>query len=254
MCLRGYYRLIDTEREVVTVGDVVNINCIVYNDNKVLDVISDLDVLVGSYNFNKEAEDGIVDHNVGDTVVLSIDQDMFEITINKIKEFVAPELTKDFFVQNYGVSTYDEFILLMKKRVYEQQYIIQKLSAQAGILDQIIERSLFIVKESDVKVYFQDTVQYYQDVSKLYNMTFEKYIKKYHNMNVETFTDKCYDESCRDLKGDLIIERIWKKMSCEEKKEMMVLCGVDIESFESVSKESIRMMVLEYLFNLAVTH
>ena len=83
-------------------------------------------------------------------------------------------------------------------------------------------------------------------------MTFEEYIQEYQHMSVEDFSKKCYDESCQTLKSNMLIKYIWDRMNDDEIKNAMELCGIECDSFDSMSNEDIHLIVMEYLFNLAV--
>ncbi len=152
-------------RSVVQEGDTANIDYVGKIDGVEFDggTDSDYDLTIGSGSFIAGFEDGLIGHEVGETVTLSLTfpEDYsdttkagvaaeFDVTINAIKEYVVPDLTDDFVVSlgitdDFGnlVSTVSDF------RAYVRNYLIENNESQytqrleEAIKSTLMEKSSF---------------------------------------------------------------------------------------------------------------
>ena len=127
----GYSSLVTTPKSIVSNGDVVQIDCIVYENDNIVNSITGLDVLIGANEFNPDVEKNIIGCKVNTSADIETDGQIFHITIIAIKKFVTPDFhSPDFLSENFGVKDYDSFLSLIKNNVYNQKMNESNISSK----------------------------------------------------------------------------------------------------------------------------
>ena len=133
-------------RTTVEDGDIVNIDYVGRIDGEEFAGGSDTgyDLAIGSGSFIEGFESGLIGHEVGETVTLDLTfpenysdttkagvAAEFDVTINKIQEYIIPELTNEFVAElgmtdEFGnvIGSVDEF------RTYVRNYLIESNESQ----------------------------------------------------------------------------------------------------------------------------
>ncbi len=153
------------DRDTVQEGDIVNIDYVGTLDGEEFDGGSaeGYDLEIGSGSFIDGFEDGLIGVTVGETVSLDLTfpeeygdstlagQDVvFEVTVNKIQEYVTPELTNE-YVESIGltddfgnvVSTVDEFRTYIRNYLTEENEYTYTSNVQSAILTELENGSTF---------------------------------------------------------------------------------------------------------------
>ena len=249
---KDYSELQVLDKQIVENGDVVNLDCKVYKDGVLIDSITKIDVMIGTYNFNRDVEDFIIGKKIKTTLLFTVGNSTYEVVANQIKKFVFPGFTEEFLVKNYNVTSYSEFRNKISDILYDEQYFFAKKETQQEIVEKIINQSIFFLNDDDVDIHYQQRLEYYKNLSDVYGVTFEEYIYQYEGMSVDEFAEKCYNESVIDLKTELVVEYIWNQMDVTEISNSIVDSGVKNTSIDDLSSAEIRLIVYNYLFNLTI--
>lgn len=152
-------------RTAVEEGDTVNIDYVGRINGEEFAGGSDsgYDLTIGSGSFIEGFESGLIGHEVGETVTLELTfpenysdstkagvAAEFDVTINKIQEYVVPELTEDFvvglgIVDDFGntVATVDEFRTYVRNYLIESNENTYTRNLEAAIRDKLLEKSTF---------------------------------------------------------------------------------------------------------------
>lgn len=247
--INSYSTLERTDKNEVSNGDVVNIDCLIYDNTQLISSVNALDVLIGANKFNKAVEREIIGKELFDEFVIEDAKIQYFIKINAIKAFVIPDMEEIFRKEEFSVSNYDEFFNLIKERLYNQRYLTEKLDIQKQYLLNIIDKSVFILKDKEIKEYYHNIISNYQDMAKAYGYSFEEYISNEYEISVDQFSKKCYDESCLLLKCELLVDYIWNRMDDSEKQKSLSNCGFADISIDNLSSLHKQMCVSDYLFD-----
>lgn len=243
----GYSSLVTTTKTIVSSGDVVQIDCIVYENDAIVNSITGLDVLVGADKFNPYIEKKIIGCEVNTSTDIETDGQLFCITIIAIKKFVTPDFhSQDFLSENFGVNDYDSFLSLMKNNVYNQKLNESNIKIKNNIFDIMIDKSLIFLKEEDIKSTYQKHVDNYRQMASLYGMTLEQYINEYLNMSISSFVEKCKNESRRDLKIQLLSAHIWNELNISVREELLKKYNITVK-IDDISSSDIVGCIGDYL-------
>lgn len=245
----GYSSLVTTTKTIVSNGDVVQIDCTVYENDVVVNSVTGLDVLVGANKFNQHVERNIIGCEVDTSTDIETNGQLFHITIIAIKKFIIPDFhSQDFLSENFGVKDYDSFLSLMNDNVYKQKINESNINTKNNIFDIMIDKSLIFLKEEDIKDTYKKHVDNYRELSSLYGLTLEEYINERLNMSISSFVEKCKDESCRDLKIQLISMHIWNKLNTSVKEELLRDYNVSV-TIDDISTSDIVCCIGDYLMH-----
>lgn len=185
-----------TEREVAADGDIANIDYVGKLDGEAFDggTASGYDLELGSGSFIDGFEDGVIGMKVGETKTLTLtfpenysnsdlagQETTFDVTLNSIQEYQAPELTEEWIAEQdiEGVKTVDEYKAYIKEQLLEDA-----------------ETSYNNAIQESVGEYVYNNATWLQDppadlVDRLYDQfmsTYETYAS-YYGTDVDTFLD-----------------------------------------------------------------
>lgn len=237
------------DKEIVEETDVVVISYSRYTkDGMLVEYMEDLDVLVGSLGFNEYIERELINKAIGEEYVLYDEIGYYNIYIHEIKKFVYPDLSETFLYDNYGVKTMDELYIHIEKKLYEQKRILQKKEKQEVMMREMIDNSLFYIKESEIKKMYQNYLLEQKNIAELQGYSFDEYICSVEKISIEEFADKCYKACVDAKKRELIVDKIWNEIDDTTKFKYV---DAHMESFSNEQKEYI---VMEYLFDSTNTN
>lgn len=176
-------------------GDSVNIDYTGTVDGKEFEGGSDTeyDLILGSEDFLKEFEDGLVGKKTGETVTLPItfpedyfDEEMagkkaeFTVKINSISEVVVPEYNNDFVTKVSDFKTMEEY----EESIREELFV----SAQQESMVEAGENALTAaIGNAKVEKYpqalydlcYNDTVEGYQFYASMMGMEYDEFVSEY---------------------------------------------------------------------------
>ena len=152
-------------RTTVEDGDIVNIDYVGRIDGEEFAGGSDqgYDLTIGSKSFIPGFEDGLIGHEVGETVTLELTfpenysdttkagvKSEFDVTINKIQEYVVPELTDEFVASldkkdefGYTYTSVDEYRIYVRNLLIENNEQKYTQDLNGGIKNALYEKSTF---------------------------------------------------------------------------------------------------------------
>jgi trigger factor len=256
LIVEGYTKLVTIKnRDIIIKGDVVNINYTTFINNIQCDSITELDILIGSGGFNPDIENYLIGKYVGDTIeYISQKNFTYNITINSIKYFDIPELNQQFFEEYFNCQTQEEFREIIKENIFNSKEVEIENDIEKYLFDNIINKSVFIVKDKDIEKYYEEVLDNYNHLANIYGVDIEIYIAKYLNIDMEVFVKLCYDKSIYNLKRELLIQFIWKKEKFIISNDDLIKYGFD--NYSSLTNDEINYIVKDkvekYLINLII--
>lgn len=188
-----YSKLENIKANAVESGDVVYIVVTLYdsNYNELLDYNNmELDFIVGDYYFDKNIENKLLGHTVGDefkvtsinnTVFSSIQEaKYYSMKIVNAERYIYPMLTETFLTENFDVLTKKELYDKIRSEIEWIQYELALTSVEDELVEKIICDSDFDEKfDSLVEQRYQMIVEKYENYGRLYGMTVEEVLEEF---------------------------------------------------------------------------
>ena len=194
-----------TDRDVVEVGDVANIDYVGKKDGVAFDggTAQGYDLGIGTGTFIPGFEEGLVGAKVGETIDLNLTfpenysatdlagaEVIFTVTVNKISKEITPEFT-DEYVSGLGienVATVEEYRVYLKNMMEEaeKEYALQDVQTQIITM---------VTENATVTEVPQELIDRFYNVNKnnmaynamMYGMDLESFVSSYYGMDAETF-------------------------------------------------------------------
>ena len=194
-----------TDRDVVEIGDVANIDYEGKKDGVAFDggTAQGYDLGIGTGTFIPGFEEGLVGAKVGETIDLNLTfpenygaadlagaEVVFTVTVNKISKEITPEFT-DEYVAGLGienVATVEEYRVYLKNMMEdaEEEYALQDVQTQIITM---------VTENATVTEVPQELIDRFYNVNKnnmaynamMYGMDLESFVSAYYGMDAETF-------------------------------------------------------------------
>lgn len=208
-----------TEDRAVVEGDVVNIDYTGYLDGETFDSGSATgsDLEIGSNSFIDGFESGIVGAKKGDKLSLNLtfpESDsntdlagkdvVFEVTVNKIQNYVTPEYTDAFVAENTEFETMNAYEASLREEIREN-------NISAKLAEKLFEIAEFTGEypETMKEYYKQMYISYYDSMMQSYmGYTLEAYVESV-GTDVDTFIEEeCAEDMEAAMQGDLLLGAI----------------------------------------------
>ncbi len=166
---------------------------------------------------------------------------------------MQPEFTEDYLKKTFNVNSYEDFREKIKNKLIDQYTLDNKIKVQNEIIDYLVDKSVFILKEKDIQDQFLQQLEFYKKAAELYGVSFEEYVLIHEKMDIEFFIEKCRNESIKNLKILLLVDHIWLQMTPAQKISSIENSEIKIEeeSIEDISSEAKRITVYQFLLNNA---
>ena len=194
-----------TDRDVVEVGDVANIDYVGKKDGVAFDggTAQGYDLGIGTGTFIPGFEEGLVGAKVGETIDLNLTfpenysatdlagaEVIFTVTVNKISKEITPEFT-DEYVSGLGienVATVEEYRVYLKNMMEEaeKEYALQDVQTQIITM---------VTENATVTEVPQELIDRFYNVNKnnmaynamMYGMDLESFVSAYYGTDYESF-------------------------------------------------------------------
>ncbi len=220
-----------TGRDTVQDGDVVNIDYVGKKDGEEFDGGSaqGYDLTIGSGSFIDGFESGLIDAKVGDTIDLDLtfpenygdttlagQAVVFTVTINKIQQYVVPELTNEYvaglsLTDDFGnkVGTVDEFRTYVRNYLTEQNQNTYRSAVQSGIMTQLESGSTFKqdVPEAMVERYYSSLVESLTYQASQYGTDLETLMQLY-GYTADNYQEGIREEAKKEAQQIIILQAI----------------------------------------------
>lgn len=247
--LGNFYTVEATNRVTIQNGDVVNINYKRFESGICVNDIEDLNVLIGSGGFHSSIENFLIGKEINATYDYRDDfGTLYQITINEIGNWIAPELTNDFLQKNFQVDNLEAFNFLMYQKLFSSKELAQTTNIKNQIISDLKDETIFIIVSEDVDDFYSQIIDNERAYAEMLGISFEFYISDVKKMTIEEFTNHCYQMAEDALKEMLICEKIWNNMKEEELEKY--LTKFDIKSTSSISDSLKLTIVKSYLYDL----
>lgn len=235
-------------------GDVVNIDYVGKKDGVAFDggTAEGYDLALGSHTFIDGFEDGLVGVKKGDVKDLDLtfpeqyqsaelagQAVVFTVTVNEVKEKVAPELT-DEWVKEYTAgecTTVAEFRQNMRKQLEDYRKLDVESNAQNQLVSQVIENSEINVTTEAIEYEYQTMIGMYDQYAAMMGVTTDEYLEMYGVDPQAMKIQLSYyaEESCKQrLMEDAIIKAEGLEVTEEDKKVLADQYGYTVEEMESI--------------------
>lgn len=200
-----------TDRTTVQEGDIVNINMTATVDGEDFDDanLEDSDYTLGDNEYGEDFDKAFIGKNKGDTFDLTVTlpsdysddtyagkEAAFNITINKIKKSVVPELN-DEFVQSVSddCKTVDEYRKYVKEDLQKTADDDNESSAKEDLMALAVENATIKGSSDDTyNLYYNQLVNDYTSYAQQWGMTFDNFISQFMGMDEESFKDFVLDQ------------------------------------------------------------
>lgn len=223
-----------TDRTEVQDGDVVNIDYVGTMDGEEFDggSATDYDLTIGSGSFIDGFEDGLIGAKVGDTVTLDLTfpddygdstkagKDVeFKVTINKIEEYVTPELTDDYvaglgITDDFGnsITTVDDFRTYVRNYLIEESESTFTSNVQNAIVETLMDEATFKKDppEAMIERYDSALTQQLTYQAALYG-TDLKTLMTYYGSTEDSYEQDIRDEAINQSKQIILLQAIADK-------------------------------------------
>lgn len=194
-----------TDRDVVEIGDVANIDYEGKKDGVAFDggTAQGYDLGIGTGTFIPGFEEGLVGAKVGETIDLNLTfpenygaadlagaEVVFTVTVNKISKEITPEFT-DEYVAGLGienVATVEEYRVYLKNMMEdaEEEYALQDVQTQ--IITMVTENATVTEVPQELIDRFYNVNKNNMDYNAMmYGMDLESFVSAYYGMDAETF-------------------------------------------------------------------
>ena len=194
-----------TDRDVVEIGDVANIDYEGKKDGVAFDggTAQGYDLGIGTGTFIPGFEEGLVGAKVGETIDLNLTfpenygaadlagaEVVFTVTVNKNSKEITPEFT-DEYVAGLGienVATVEEYRVYLKNMMEdaEEEYALQDVQTQ--IITMVTENATVTEVPQELIDRFYNVNKNNMDYNAMmYGMDLESFVSAYYGMDAETF-------------------------------------------------------------------
>lgn len=228
-----------TDRAVQS-GDIATIDFAGYLDGVAFEggTATGYDLEIGSGSFIEGFEDGLIGVEIGETVNLDLtfpeyypgNPDLagkpvvFEVTVHKISEKTASELT-DAFVSTLaidGVTTVNAYRNYVKAEMEKEATAVFENTAEDLLLEQIVENSTYTEIPEKMKTrYYTVHVKRMESLAMSNGMTLDQYMRTYYNMEREEYTEVLQNDAEYSAKQYLSLCLIAEKESLTLTDEQM---------------------------------
>lgn len=203
-------------------GDIANIDYKGLLDGTAFDggTAKGYDLKIGSNSFIPGFESQLIGVDIGKTVNLDItfpadygSADLagkavvFVVTVNSIKAEVAPELTKEFVIENSEFDDVEEYKKDVKAGLENDAAYGDKLA----LLDQIVSGSTIIkYPEDQMAKYIDGMTKDLEQNAAQYNMSTEEFLSTYLQMSMEEFKAESKTRAEKTVSEELVMLGISK--------------------------------------------
>lgn len=215
-----------TDRDVVQMGDVANIDYVGKKDGVAFDggTAEGYDLAIGSGSFIDGFEEGLVGVKKGETVDLNLTfpenyqaadlagaEVVFTVTVNGIYKELPVEFN-DEFVAKVGienVSTTDEYRVYLKEMLEEneKQYALQDMETE--ILAKVTENATVNGRPQEmVDKFNQVTINNTSYNAMMYGMDLETFVSSYYGVDLATFEVQALESAEESAKQALVCLKI----------------------------------------------
>lgn len=221
-----------TDKTSASKGDIVNIDYTGYIDGKEFDNGADkgAHLKIGSNEFIKGFEDGIIGHAPGDkfTLDLKFPKDFwnadyqnkkvkFEVKLNYIekeKKVTYDTVSNEFIKENFGSANKEEWFDDSKSSLESSMSSQRYSDAQEKLTDWLVSISDINIPESYIDDQFEETMRQIEIYAKdsMDGMSVDDYLKEYEGCDSEEqYREKIIDELQSNIKEQFVIDAIMKK-------------------------------------------
>lgn len=172
-------------------------------------------LIVGKNTFVSGFEDNLVGMNTGETKEFEVTYPekfesntslegkkvKYQVTLNKIKKIIVPNLTEDFVKKVSNYNTIDEFKKDIKRQLEEKKYQEKKEELEEEVWKKVLADCT--VKEYPkeyVNTSLEEVKKYYTEAASAYGMDLEKFCKDY--------LDGMTEEEMRDIAKEIVFEKM----------------------------------------------
>ncbi|MBQ9133244.1 MAG: hypothetical protein IJX64_01790 [Clostridia bacterium] len=206
-----------TDRDVICKDDFVVVSYTTYVDGALYGTKANDSFKVGTGHYLPDLEEQMIGKklNVEYSIDVTLPSDYpvtdiagksvrFDITAKKLYYYEIPEMT-DEYIQKQGYSSYDEYFTAIKEsKLYDLNYL-ERQSVCQGIITQIIDNSKFDLAEEEVETEYNDVLETYNQIARIYELSLEDYVFSVLNIgDMETFYQQCRDEAEYSIKDALV--------------------------------------------------
>ncbi len=174
-------------------GDIVYVTYTLLNQSK--EAIAgfeniETDFCIGDLEFDEFVETELLGKKSGDSLqLLQIDGQRFigekqniymNLKVNRIEEFVYPELTTKYLQEKYHVNNVDEFMQYVKEYTWNIKYDMELEEIKDDILKNIVEKTVFGRQYDDKRrLRYEELIDGYERYGDLYGMTLEEVLEMF---------------------------------------------------------------------------
>lgn len=268
----------------VQLGDTVEIDFAGYMDGELFDGGSaeGYNLEIGSNSFISGFEDGLIGHEIGEKVILDLNfpdpysgnPDLsgapvtFEVTIQKIKESVIPELS-DEIVASFGIdgcSTADEFVTLLRSEFEADAESTYMQSIKEQIVVKVSENATATVPEKMVDRHYELMKNKLTTEAQSQNLDLDSYLGMYYGMTTGNSEEFIRESAVESAKQMLVLKAIAQaediKITKKDIEDSMAydaeLSGVSLEAYkgnldqDAYEEYVMSTKVLDYLAEQAI--
>ena len=215
-------------------GDTINVAYVGTIDGEAFDGGStdSSDITIGTTQMIDGFTDGLIGHDVGETVTLNLKfpddyhneevagkDVVFEVTINSKSIENVPELDEDFVSENSDVDTVEEYRQVVKDELLEQKETQEDLNTKKALWNEIVSGSEVIEypeKELDEAKKAADNIEsQYKSQAESYGMEWDDFLTGYLGMTQEEFDDSKEQYAKDTVLQDMVMYYIVREENIE---------------------------------------
>lgn len=229
----------EVEREVQD-GDQVNIDYVGKKDGEAFEGGSSAeggyDLVIGSHSFIDGFEEGLIGAKKGDSLELDLtfpenysrneelagQAVVFSVTVNSVKEPVAPELTDEYVVSLKldNCKTVDDYRNYVKDLLQQQADYTFNQNVQNAAFDVVYKESEITGADQElIDEYYNKSMSQADQYASYYGTDRESFVTQSLGMSVEEFDKTAKENAEESAKKELLINAIAKKEKVKIKKK-----------------------------------
>ncbi|WP_077613471.1 trigger factor [Clostridium sp. Marseille-P2415] len=255
----------ETDRAVQT-GDQVNIDYVGTKDGVAFDggTAQGYDLSIGSGQFIKGFEEGLIGAKKGDKVTLNLtfpenyqNADLagqavvFEVTVNAVKEKQVPELNDAYVQENSDFKTVDEYKEDKKQSLLKDKNDQAEQKVKSDIYNAILNASTVEPKQDAIDANFNNVVANYTNQASSYGMDLGTFAGAFAGMGEADFKEVLKTQAEAIVEQRLVVTAIAEKegivITDEDRKKIADEMGY--ESVENMIETAGQFNVDDYIMN-----
>ena len=188
------------EEQVIALGDIAVFDFLGTVDGVAFDggAAENYELEIGSHQFIP----GFEEQMVGKEAV-------FHITLHEVKAKTTPELTDELVVELKveGVNTVSEFEAHVLKTLTDRKLAYNTRQIENTVMETVVNNATIDLPKSFVADRVKSLKAQVEAQAKQYNIPFEMFLQ-FSGVNVEQFEAQCQEEAQRQVKMELVLDKI----------------------------------------------